>query len=169
MVEDKGAFQEIARESGLAVPALYGRFDNGAGRDADGAVLSGQRDWERFFAELPIGAAAKELVTSAALTFLPLRTIGWDVALTPMGPVLIEGNAWWGPFHNAHGLMGRYLKYNRDGPVVIVATSIKAGAVPEHQQSGQGSTRQRPMRATWPMCEGVAQEADLVTRPYQRS
>jgi len=31
----------------------------------------------------------------AALAFLPLRAIGWDVAVTPAGPVLVEGNMWW--------------------------------------------------------------------------
>ena len=64
---------------------------------------------------LPHWDEARALVTRAALTFLPLRTIGWDVGLTPAGPVIVEGNAWWGPFHNAHGLMGRYLKYHRAG------------------------------------------------------
>lgn len=42
-------------------------------------------DWER----------AVELVTRAADAFRPLRTIGWDVGLTPTGPVLVEANMWW--------------------------------------------------------------------------
>ncbi len=46
---------------------------------------------------LPFWDEAKVLVRRAATAFLPLRTIGWDVALTPGGPVLVEGNAWWDP------------------------------------------------------------------------
>ena len=33
----------------------------------------------------------------AARAFAPLRTIGWDVAITPDGPSLIEGNVTWDP------------------------------------------------------------------------
>jgi Sugar-transfer associated ATP-grasp len=47
--------------------------------------------------QLPFWPETLDLLERAALAFLPLRTIGWDVALTPAGPVLIEGNAWWGP------------------------------------------------------------------------
>jgi hypothetical protein len=46
---------------------------------------------------IPLWDEACALVKRAALTFLPLRTIGWDVALTPTGPVLIEGNVTWDP------------------------------------------------------------------------
>jgi hypothetical protein len=45
-------------------------------------------DWERV----------RALARSAALRFLPMRAIGWDIALTPNGPVLIEGNTSWGPY-----------------------------------------------------------------------
>jgi hypothetical protein len=27
---------------------------------------------------------------------LPVRTIGWDIAITPNGPVILEANIWWG-------------------------------------------------------------------------
>lgn len=50
--------------------------------------------------ELPHWSAARQLVERAAHLFLPLRTIGWDVALTATGPVLLEGNAWWDPFNH---------------------------------------------------------------------
>jgi hypothetical protein len=46
---------------------------------------------------LPCYEEACELVLRAARLFLPLRTIGWDVAVTPTGPVLVEGNACWDP------------------------------------------------------------------------
>lgn len=41
---------------------------------------------------IPHWQEACELVRRAAIRFLPLRTVGWDVAITPSGPVLIEGN-----------------------------------------------------------------------------
>lgn len=44
--------------------------------------------------QLPYWAEACELAKQAATAFLPLRNIGWDVALTPTGPCLIEGNEW---------------------------------------------------------------------------
>jgi hypothetical protein len=46
---------------------------------------------------LPLWEEAKSLVARAATLFLPMRSIGWDVALTPSGPALIEANMWWDP------------------------------------------------------------------------
>jgi hypothetical protein len=58
---------------------------------------------------LPFWAEACHLVRQAALKFIPLRTIGWDVALTPDGPVFVEGNVWWDP-PNQHGDMGEIFR-----------------------------------------------------------
>jgi hypothetical protein len=44
---------------------------------------------------LPSWHEVRELVLRAASLFAPLRTIGWDVAITPTGAVIIEGNRWW--------------------------------------------------------------------------
>ena len=44
---------------------------------------------------LPFWSDVCSLVKDTALKFLPVRTIGWDVALTPDGPVILEGNMWW--------------------------------------------------------------------------
>jgi len=41
---------------------------------------------------VPFFAEAKALVLAAAKDFPEIRYIGWDVAFTPAGPVLIEGN-----------------------------------------------------------------------------
>jgi hypothetical protein len=42
--------------------------------------------------EIPCWESIRQLVKAAAISFLPIRTVGWDVAVTPAGPVLIEAN-----------------------------------------------------------------------------
>lgn len=42
--------------------------------------------------QLPLWPEVVALTTRAAPVFLPLRHIGWDVAMTPSGPMFIEGN-----------------------------------------------------------------------------
>lgn len=54
--------------------------------------------------KLPLWAEACRLVKETSLQFLPIRTIGWDVALTPNGPYILEGNIWWDP-PNQHRIM----------------------------------------------------------------
>jgi glutathione synthase/RimK-type ligase-like ATP-grasp enzyme len=46
---------------------------------------------------LPLWPEARTLVEKTAIKLLPVRTIGWDVALTPNGPLILEGNIWWDP------------------------------------------------------------------------
>lgn len=46
---------------------------------------------------VPFWDETKNLVRDIAPLFLPLRTIGWDVAPTSNGPVILEGNSWWDP------------------------------------------------------------------------
>jgi len=48
-------------------------------------------------ATLPEYRGISELAGQAALHFLPMRSIGWDIALTPDGPYIVEGNARWDP------------------------------------------------------------------------
>lgn len=54
-----------------------------------GSVISNFRvpDWEQVV----------ELVSLAARKLLPLRTLGWDVAITPDGPMIVEANFRWDP------------------------------------------------------------------------
>ena len=47
---------------------------------------------------VPMFAECCELARRAALLLLPMRTLGWDIAITPDGPVLLEGNNWWATF-----------------------------------------------------------------------
>jgi len=63
-------------------------------------------DLEGF--EIPFWQEALALVRRAAVGFVPVRTIGWDIAITPDGPVVLEGNIWWNP-PNQHRCMGRLL------------------------------------------------------------
>lgn len=55
---------------------------------------------------IPYWPEVCELARSAASAALPVRAIGWDIAITAKGPYLIEGNIWWEP-PNQHCVMGR--------------------------------------------------------------
>ena len=57
---------------------------------------------------IPQWNQACELVLRGAKLFLPIRAIGWDIAITPNGPVIIEGNFWWNP-PNQHRCMPEIL------------------------------------------------------------
>jgi hypothetical protein len=46
---------------------------------------------------VPLWRESIDLVSRAALAFLPMRSLGWDVAATPDGPVIVEANMWWDP------------------------------------------------------------------------
>ncbi|NQU76834.1 MAG: hypothetical protein HQ546_11035 [Planctomycetes bacterium] len=58
--------------------------------------------------QLPFWEQACEMVRMASHAFNPLRTLGWDVALGPEGPRIVEANVWWDP-PNQHGCMPRVL------------------------------------------------------------
>lgn len=45
--------------------------------------------------KLPLWEEVQALGRAAALRFLPMRAIGWDIALTADGPMLVEGNTAW--------------------------------------------------------------------------
>lgn len=46
---------------------------------------------------LPLWPQVADLARRLALAFVPMRCIGWDIGITPAGPVCIEGNARWDP------------------------------------------------------------------------
>ena len=65
---------------------------------------------------LPAWQEAQALASIAARAFAPLVTIGWDIALTDHGPVLIEGNVTWDPLPGHPNLAAIYcslLKHRR--------------------------------------------------------
>lgn len=47
--------------------------------------------------QLPYWEETCNLAKKAAIQFAPLAAVGWDIAITPTGPVLIEGNTAWDP------------------------------------------------------------------------
>lgn len=53
---------------------------------------------------VPHWKAAVRLSRDAAIAFAPVRTVGWDVAITPSGPKVIEGNVWWDPPNLTHSV-----------------------------------------------------------------
>jgi len=55
---------------------------------------------------IPYWRESIELVSAAQRYFKSLRTLGWDVALTDSGPVIVEANARWDPPLYAPFLLG---------------------------------------------------------------
>jgi hypothetical protein len=62
---------------------------------------------------VPAWPAIEALAHEAAKAFLPLRTIGWDVAVTGDRPCLIEGNVTWDTL-SGDPRMGEILRSLRD-------------------------------------------------------
>lgn len=59
--------------------------------------------------KVPFWEDAVDLASRAATAFLPARAIGWDVAVSDRGVVLIEGNRLWDP-HNEDARMGERVR-----------------------------------------------------------
>lgn len=60
----------------------------------------------------PLWKEACELAKHSALYYLPIRAIGWDVAITPEGAKIIEGNARWDP--PKFGELGQHAAFYSD-------------------------------------------------------
>lgn len=54
--------------------------------------------------QIPLWDEVFSLVQELAVKFLPIRQIGWDIAITPKGVKVIEGNKWADPPNQHRGL-----------------------------------------------------------------
>lgn len=87
-------YADVDTDRGV-IRALWAPRPGGIGSDsvsrhpATGAALIG--------APVPHWGEARALARRASEAFLPMLTIGWDIAITQEGPLLIEGNARWDP------------------------------------------------------------------------
>ncbi|MBN1902672.1 hypothetical protein JW926_15205 [Candidatus Sumerlaeota bacterium] len=62
---------------------------------------------------IPLWEQCCKLVLEASGKLPPIRTIGWDVAVTEKGPVIVEGNMWWNPA-NIYADMGALMQRMRE-------------------------------------------------------
>lgn len=87
-----GVATGIDLETGLLFPR--GRRKN---KYADQTIYDRHPETGTVFAgrRVPYWDEVKALTARAARVFLPLRSLGWDVAITAGGPVLVEANVGW--------------------------------------------------------------------------
>jgi hypothetical protein len=45
--------------------------------------------------QIPCWEEVKALATLAQINFPDMAFVGWDIAILPDGPIVLEGNAWW--------------------------------------------------------------------------
>jgi hypothetical protein len=85
---------EISLENGTMKRAVT-MTDNGLGMK----VVKRHPDTNFYFEgfPLPLWGEVCKLAKEAAFKFAPIRTIGWDIGVTPEGPFLVEGNARYDP------------------------------------------------------------------------
>lgn len=60
--------------------------------------------------EVPLWREMIDLIERKAACFYPIRMVGWDVAITPNGPAVIEGNFWFDPGDNAFGEVRQFMQ-----------------------------------------------------------
>lgn len=88
-------FCDIDMETGRLGPALISSVTTGTT-----TVTTHPRTGATFAdRSVPMWTETLDLALQSALLFLPLRTIGWDIGITPEGPRLVEGNAPYDPFN----------------------------------------------------------------------
>lgn len=96
VISSNDVMVNIDEEGNLISDAVDEMFDTYETHPDTGTKLKGIK--------LPFIPEAREMVKKAALIVPEVRYVGWDVALTSTGPVLIEGN-----FYPSYGLTQFYL------------------------------------------------------------
>ncbi len=103
-----GGFYTALHEDGRAM---------GMGYSTDGHLFETHPDTGYRIADyrLPMMDEVRALITEVALVVPEVRYVGWDIVVTPTGPVLVEGNWGAGVFENKpsatgirHGHLPRY-------------------------------------------------------------
>jgi len=91
---------KVCTESGTIVES-YEKTRDGTGNRPISHHPVTNRELIEF--KIPHWDEACDLVRRAAHLFLPVRSVGWDVAISDDGVRLLEGNIWWDRFsHDSH-------------------------------------------------------------------
>jgi hypothetical protein len=73
---------------------------------------------------VPFWPEVLAIVRRGAEALQPLRSLGWDIAVTAEGPVVIEANAFWGA---EHFQLGRGLRHTPIGQMVLERLRMDGG------------------------------------------
>ena len=87
---------EIRVEQGTPEPAMVTAPGGRGARFFERHPVSGVEFGEFH---IPRWSEILTLAKEAAVRFLPIRAIGWDIAITPDGIKIVEGNIWWNPLN----------------------------------------------------------------------
>lgn len=91
---------KIDVESGRVIRAVH-RSESGYGmQDIEQLPLNGKL---LIGLEIPLWQEVRQLLENRVAAFYPIRLAGWDVAVTPDGPSVLEGNFWFDPLELAFG------------------------------------------------------------------
>lgn len=87
---------ELSLDEGTIVRAVTGHESGVALKSVETHPTSGHR---LIGFQMPHWQELREMVVDGARKLMPIRTIGWDFAVVPDGPLVIEANFGWSPEH----------------------------------------------------------------------
>jgi len=119
-------------------------------------------DAEIVGTKVPHWEEACDLVREASLRFLPLRSLGWDVGISPTGPILVEANMWWGPSNGHVGLKAMLATLRKTTAPVPRVTSRR-------KRSRGGHLRRLSALASARRMSRVARQVRTAARFYRAS